>query len=277
MTESVKDLSAQSPQRSGRRWLFDWSWRLTILALPWQTRWFHDASLAGWPWEQGRWSVYASWLLIVATIALGWPSFRRALTGPKKRIAAYLLTALFVVSYLPLHSTDMAHFVAVSQWWMEALLLMGFGLVLVGAKVPWRSIATWFVVSLIPQAFLGIIQYATQNVIGSKWLGIATHLSKVPGTSVVEFGLFRYLRVYGGFPHPNIFGGWLAAGIVATFALAGIATSKKTALFAIFSSALFSVVLVLTFSRGAWIAAAVGIVVLVGARFIAPVRPAGLS
>ena len=51
--------------------MFELLWRLSILTLPFQTRWFHDASLAGWPWEQGRWSVYVSWGLMLGTVAVG--------------------------------------------------------------------------------------------------------------------------------------------------------------------------------------------------------------
>lgn len=52
------------------RW-FAIAWRVTILALPWQTRWFLDAQLAGWPWEQGRVSFYLSWIPLLLTIGLG--------------------------------------------------------------------------------------------------------------------------------------------------------------------------------------------------------------
>jgi hypothetical protein len=244
--------------------VFDVCWRLAILTLPWQTRWFHDASLAGWPWEQGRWSVYASWVFLIATVVSGWPYLRSQLRSSRVRRASCFFAALFACTVIPtvFHSDVLARFVAVSQWWIEALLLLAFGLTLAGAKVGWRSVATWIVISLIPEALLGVAQYAMQTVVGFKWLGIAPHLTQTPGTAVVEFGLWRYLRVYAGFPHPNIFGGWLVVGILAAFLLAATAETKKSALFAIMTSALFSVALVLTFSRGAWLALAAGVVVM---------------
>ncbi|MBP7006141.1 hypothetical protein KBB27_03400, partial [Patescibacteria group bacterium] len=47
--------------------------RLVILLLPWQTRYFIPGmTLGGYPWEQGRWSLYASMLGIMLVVALSW-------------------------------------------------------------------------------------------------------------------------------------------------------------------------------------------------------------
>lgn len=233
--------------------LFSWAWRLAILALPWQTRWFADASLAGWPWEQGRWSVYASWVLIAAAIATGFFVTKKR---PAKRTAAFL--ALFVA--LTLLTT--ASTAATTQWWIQILLLLAFGWTLFAAEVPWRDVATWFVISLLPHVALGMWQYASQDVAAMKWFGIAAQLPQNPGVSVIEAGPFRTLRAYGGFPHPNIFGGWLAIGLVTSLALARDAATKLRSIGWTVASSAIAVALFLTFSRGAWIAAAVGVLFL---------------
>jgi hypothetical protein len=256
---------------------------LSILALPWQTRWFHDASLAGWPWEQGRWSIYVSWGLIVATVVVGYfcrrggvspPSVPADRTGRGNRAPISVLIAIAILLSVSAISVfrDTRILSAVSEWWIQMFILGCFSWTLYRARISRQSLAVWFVISLVPHVVLGVWQYAVQTVIGSKWLGIAEQLPKLPGVSVVEFGEFRFLRAYGGFPHPNIFGGWLAVGLIVCLWLSTQAESKKAALSAALASAALSVALLLTYSRSAWIATVVGIVVLVGARFPRPVR-----
>jgi hypothetical protein len=49
----------------------EWSWRLAILALPWQTRWFAEGpALGGLPWEQGRWAFYLSYIPLGITVLM---------------------------------------------------------------------------------------------------------------------------------------------------------------------------------------------------------------
>ncbi len=69
--------------------------------------------------------------------------------------------------------------------------------------------------------------------------------------------------MYGGFPHPNIFGGWAALGLILSLRQALFAESKRRALCATVSSSAIAIALLLTYSRSAWIAAVIGIVVLV--------------
>lgn len=238
--------------------LFSWAWRLAIFALPWQTRWFADASLAGWPWEQGRWSFYASWLLILATIVGGAFLKKFQISNFKSQKKTVVIFSLFVALTL-LTTSSIA---ATAQWWVQILLLAALAVTLRRAEIPRREIATWFVISLLPHVAFGFWQYAAQGVSAVKWLGIAAQDPRTLGVSVVEAAEFRTLRAYGGFPHPNIFGGWLAIGLVTSLALAKDAANKIRVIGWTAASSAIAVTLVLTFSRGAWIAALVGIVVL---------------
>ncbi|MCI0479364.1 O-antigen ligase family protein [Candidatus Uhrbacteria bacterium] len=255
-------------------------WRVAILALPWQTRWFADASLAGWPWEQGRWSFYASWLVIMAAVAVGLAILRfdrvHATDGtsisPAKRkfpIGKFRLAGLAAVSLLILATvvacgSDRLAWTAALQWWLQVSVLASFAWILVRVRIPKRTFATWFVVSLIPHVALGIWQYGIQKVIGHPWLGMATQVASDAGVSVVEHGDFRVLRMYGGFPHPNVLGGWAAVGLLLSFWLAATSATKARCLGWSLASAGLAVALLLTFARGAWIAAAVGSAVLLG-------------
>ena len=125
-----------------------------------------------------------------------------------------------------------------------------------------------FLSSIFLQAVLGIYQFLTQTTIVSKYLGLAAHSPEIAGTAVIETASGRWLRVYGGMDHPNIFGGVLAITLIlATYLLSKkkiIRTKKEIGesifLFIYYFVALFA--MFFTFSRAAWMAYAVGSVVL---------------
>ncbi|MFA5935955.1 MAG: O-antigen ligase family protein [Patescibacteria group bacterium] len=236
-------------------------WRLAVLSLPWQTRWFADASLTGWPWEQGRVSLYISWIPLVLTMIIGALLFRRGTKRPLPIRPLIALAGLFIVTIIATQ-LDSSALRAVLQWWVQIGLLIGFAWTMRRSSVSWMSFAAWFVIALIPHAALGFIQYATQHVEGSTLLGIAPHFPETPGTSVVEHGMYRVLRIYGGFPHPNIFGGWLALGVVTSLLLAAKSEVKTRALFPILAAPILSVALLFTYSRSAWVAIVAGVLVL---------------
>ncbi|MFA6504302.1 MAG: hypothetical protein WCT54_05265, partial [Patescibacteria group bacterium] len=256
-----------------RESIFEFAWRATILALPWQTRIFWDAQLAGWPWEQGRLSFYASWipmlLAIVTFVILGRvrrdPGIQKEKQNPfdlsLRRNLFWLVTALgactIIASPPPIG--------AAAMWWIQIILLASFFIVLLRADVNPRKVAFWFVIALIQHALLAIWQFATQTVVGSSLLGMSTQLPIDLGVSVVQTSAGRFLRAYGGFPHPNILGGWMAVGLLIVLTsfplLRGGKDRPRSAaedrgLWSV--EAVFTLALFYSFSRSAWLAAAVG-------------------
>lgn len=244
--------------------LFQFFWMASLLLFPWQTRWFRDASLLGWPWEQGRLSVYASWIFLVMTVLLGqWCSRRRADPRIFRQIKLLMGGILISIGLAMLISGDsQARLVPVFQWLVQITILVAFAFTLWRVEVPWRRVGCVFVLSLLPHVLLGYWQYATQEVIASKWLGVASHLPQVRGTSVIEQGGSRVLRMYGGFPHPNIFGGWLAIGSVMSVCLAMTSARGRLAMLWSLYAGMLSGALVLTYARSAWIAWIVGLLLL---------------
>lgn len=246
--------------------IFDLLWRLAILAPPWQTRWFADATLTGWPWEQGRISMYVSWILLAVTIVFGWMVRVRSL---KRQAASRLtwftsvMTGFVVIASFIITGSDEPALKAALQWWIQIGLLFGFGYTVFRASISKRQVATWMVIALLPHVALGFWQYAIQAVIGHSWLGMATQLPENLGVSVVEHGVYRLLRMYGGFPHPNIFGGWSAIGLFLSVWLAARAGPKWRALGWSFAAAAISIGLLLSYARSAWIGVVVGAVAFV--------------
>lgn len=250
--ERMKALAKeQSARQAGIAKLFEGTWRLAVLLLPWQIRWFQEGPLlGGYPWEGGRSSVYLSWLPLLATIILG------VLDNPHTLIqrarawtrVSYARSALLSGTILISISAS-SYRIASIQWWVEVLFLSAFASIL-ARRVKSMYLVRWMVYALVPHAVLGIHQYLTQMVGGSKWLGIASQDPLIPGVSVVQAEGRRVLRAYGGLPHPNILGGWLVLG-VGCLLLTERAFRPWVEKILI---GLFSVTLVLTFSRSAWAA-----------------------
>ena len=126
----------------------------------------------------------------------------------------------------------------------------------------------WFFASIFFQALLGIYQFLGQKALAFKYLGLAAHDSDTLGSAVIEATSGRWLRAYGGMDHPNIFGGVLALTlIIAGYLLAEkkMIRSKREAvqsilLFIFYFVSLFA--LFFTFSRAAWLAYGVSLLIL---------------
>lgn len=254
-------------------------WRITILLLPWQTRWiFVDGKIGTFPWEQGTVSFYASWVPLLATVACAW-----LLTSHESRVmrkadgqidqptndsvinssletqkhrnteTRFLKIALFLLLAASLFT---ANATATVMWWVAIAVIGALVWSLGVLRVSRTSLMAWIVIAVLPHAGLGVVQFLTQDILGSTWLGIATHHAASSGTSVVEHGLYRVLRSYGGFPHPNILGGWIAVALGFLPRLIQTTKSKLASYGWLASGFLLTITLIFTFSRGAWVAAA---------------------
>lgn len=125
-----------------------------------------------------------------------------------------------------------------------------------------------FLSSIFLHSCLAIYQFFTQSAPACKYLGLASHNPADLGESVVETISGRWLRAYGGFDHPNILGGVLAISLIL---VAYLLAKKKILngsrqiwssifLFVFYFVGLYA--LFFSFSRAAWIALIVGLLVL---------------
>ncbi len=138
---------------------------------------------------------------------------------------------------------------------MNVLIVTAFFYALYRQQLHSESVIKWAVLALIPQVFLGGYQFLSQHVVGSTWLGMSSQYPEIRGVSVIETAGNRILRAYGGFPHPNIFGGWLAVSIPWIW-LFIMRAKHRVAMVWMALSFVFIACLALTFSRSAWIATA---------------------
>jgi O-antigen ligase len=118
------------------------------------------------------------------------------------------------------------------------------------------DVETPLFLSLLLQAGFGIAEFAQQRVPAMAWLGIASQDPAELGVSVVETASGRILRAYGAMPHPNVFGAWMAFGaLLASWR----ASCVRRAWVAWGMVAIYTVAMVLSFSRGAWLGWLVGL------------------
>jgi O-antigen ligase len=140
-----------------------------------------------------------------------------------------------------------------------------FALVVACAGPPRRVIIAVLAVSLGWNALAGGTQVAIQESIGLWELGEFRLGIDHNGVSVVQAGDVRWLRPYGLLPHPNIFAGALALGLLG--AGAWMLSQRRVLWLAGTALALGGLwVFLLTFSRAAWGGLALG--VLAGLPFV---------
>lgn len=129
------------------------------------------------------------------------------------------------------------------------------------------------------QSIFGIAQFLLQTTWSSVWLGTSLHLSAEAGSSVVVTNSERWLRAYGTFSHPNVFGGYLV--LVLLVALQHYNTTAQKHITPVFWSTIVNIMCMVlltmgvfvSFSRSAWIALFLGLLFL----SFRPKRPEGVK
>ncbi len=116
------------------------------------------------------------------------------------------------------------------------------------------KVAIIFVSAAVLQSCLAIWQFFIQYIPANKWLGLAEHISSVPGTIILETVDQRWMRAYGSLPHPNMLGGFLLVGILLLLWLS-LRVKKYTHRILLFTATIITTTgLFFSFSRSAWIA-----------------------
>jgi O-antigen ligase len=244
-----------------------------LFLLPWQTRYiFGPAFIANEAWEYGTKSLYGTeilaWLIIVLFLVCRWTNFKK---NNLRKFLVYdcLILGLFLAAFLSGNSN-------ISYYSVYRLLLGIIVCLIIGAT--WKSfnfstaklmIAFW--ASGILQGILAIFQFFSQQVLPDKWFGLAEQNPSTLGTAIIELSSGRWLRAYGAFGWPNSLGIYLAVTWILGFLIyikiynSTLLIKKITYGRAILTAGQVIILtgLILSFSRGAWLAAGVGIVVLI--------------
>lgn len=227
---------------------------LTLIAflLPWQTRYiFGGVPLGNTVSEFTTLSLYVTETLFVfGALALvkewRWTKYRPVVFTVLGFVAVVMVSAVF--------SRD-----AALAW--HALLHIACATALfmalldddIRVDVVLKGLLGGFVVPIV----LGVYQIVAGGSGSLTLLGLATRDAGRLGDAVVMIGGERVLRAYGSFPHPNIFGGYLA------FAVLFAARTLKGCVRWL-GIGVFSVALMLTASRAAVLALVLSAIMAVG-------------
>jgi O-antigen ligase len=180
--------------------------------------------------------------------------------------AGWGLALCLLASLSILWSTDwrISLFVSLHLW-----LVFGVFLSVRDRPKIWRTIAIGFCVALTMQILIGFWQFSAQSTaflhpLGLNWPGQLD--PSMPGASVVQLpdGL-RWLRVYGTLPHPNMLGGFVLLFLAGPAAFFLLEAGRERRALVLFLGGVS--LLVLTFSRSAWVGlAAAGLVLVFHSR-----------
>jgi O-antigen ligase len=114
----------------------------------------------------------------------------------------------------------------------------------------------------IAQSILAICQFHVQHDLNLAFLGEYIPALGTPGLASLNVFGGKVIRAYGTFPHPNVLAGFLVSSILAGYYLVSRATKTAQWLIGLGLISLFFG-LFFTFSRIAWLAAALGSLVFI--------------
>jgi O-antigen ligase len=234
----------------------------TVFVLAWQRNWAIDLpafDTAGVPFtyiSPAARLVELTALAAVVTYALaGWPNRDRLVRG-WRRVFTVALVGLWAVAVLSpiwairpgLAVVQSAHMAV----WVAFALMMACG------DWPAPRLAVFFLGGVLFHAWVGLLQVALQH-----FVGLGFRFGELPvrpednWASVVFAGPVRFLRAYGLSGHPNLLGGHAAVGLILSYGLTLVWPRVWRALIVI-AWAIAWTLLLLTFSRSAWLAMIAG-------------------
>jgi len=234
-----------------------------LFLLPWQTRLIISAGqLKNEYWEYGTISLYGIDILLLITI--GFFLFKRLKINTNNIFLPVLILGLAIVNIF----SSLNPIISITHW-LLMLLAIAIFYVITKNSLDIKKLTLAFIVGAALAGLLGTWQFSSQTSFSSKWLGLALHNSSELGPSVIEAtapdGIVeRWLRAYGPFDHPNVLGGYMALALIVILYFS-LHTQTKTKLenyILIISTVLVSAGLICSFSRSAWLAAFVGIIIL---------------
>jgi len=199
--------------------IIEYLFYLYVFLLPWQTHQLYQETKIG-----GIFSQFLSYRLYLTEIILALIIILVILTRQKQKksesiIPFFKVFDIYLLIFLLFIVIIITGYFAAdgnTSYYYFIKMLEGFTLLIFILNFTINKIKLSFslIFAGLIQAILAIWQFLSQQVIASKWLGMATQYPDLAGSSVIEVGAYRFLRAYGSLSHPNILGGFLAICLV---------------------------------------------------------------
>ncbi len=238
-----------------RFWPIQFGILLTFLAVPIWYR-FGEAPWGVTPFYFTRFLILIPLTLtVILWFLLGMPGIRRFLEDKLRVILFIALFAYALWSYasggwafMRVDQPDLALNIS-----LQFALVVLFCLVIACSQIPPRWVILVLIVGLIWSVAIGGAQVALQRSLGWQHLGEFPLDPALSGISVIQVDDQRWLRPYALLPHPNPLAGFLGVALLALIApLTDPRPLIRWSAHAILIIGLWG--LLLTFSRGAWLA-----------------------
>ncbi len=224
--------------------LFTYVIKLFLLLLPFQTIWvYNDIFLNGVKsqWGVSGWYVTEVLLWVIVVLFIVWrcrhqkfkiQNQHQGVSIPLKfkitRDRVFLLFVLLSTFYFLFSTLWAPQFdIALQQSIRITGAIILFIILMIG---PWKfqDLVPWFVGGAVVTSVIGIGQFFMQSSFSSVLFGMSMYVPDVTGVSVVASDTIgRWLRAYGTFVHPNVFGGYMTVALVLWTLYVGDVMHKK--------------------------------------------------
>ncbi len=230
-----------------------------VFSLPWQTLYFlRETFIAGEKWEYGTIGIYVSDVLLLCFLMCFTLSRHQALWSffvQQRTHLNYIFGfCLLLFSYLFLSIFWSGDSWLTFYYICKVLFLILLVVSLRFYQYSFFVMLTIFTLSMLGHSFLALWQFFLQDDFSHTLLGVSAHPAWQGGVSVIESTSGRWLRSYGGFFHPNVFG--VSMAVMSLLTLCGFVLrgpQRFLYLFFFVAHILFFVALVVSFSRTGFI------------------------
>lgn len=200
--------------------VLNWLTLIFIFLMPLQTRLIYKAVYQGGSfWEYNSLSIYATEILlgVIALLTIIYLKKLKLKFGNLSKNNILFLVIFFAILFWGIIFAINREVASQKAIFIIYSVLLFF--IITIQKLDWQKISWSFIFSSLFQAIFAIIQFGTQQVFGSKYLGMAEQMPQTLGTAVIEINGERVLRAYGTLPHPNILAGFLAISLLVIIAV----------------------------------------------------------
>lgn len=237
-----------------------------IFLLPIQTVWlFKKSTINGQLVDYWSFGLFATDIVLIIAIAIFLITLDFIKTNKIRTISAILIISILVVLFFSLYWAEDRK---ISIYYLFQVL-KGIIVLLLILKTNIKKINIYWSLLLagVIQSIIAISQFAWQKIPQINWLGMSSRSPSDLGVAIVETS-DRVLRAYGTFNSPNILGGFLLICILFGIILYTQQAKKSKRIIIILSTILCSMGIFFSFSRAAWIALGISIILILVYLFI---------